>query len=1032
MPPAEVLAHSPHPSRSNSTFLRPTQQQQQLQQPSSSSAHRKRSITMTTASAVSQHSKLAAALTAPEGGGNRSRRNSTATVSSTTTTTSTSTSTRKRFSNMMLRRPSQSTSASSTSSGSSSDRKSTSSNMSRRQSLTRATASSLAKVVPSFHNKTTNAESPKSSSQHNGTINNILARRRNSMMTLSNATQPATPKPSGSTVAKSTSYSKLGTNNTSANDASAKNSSNWFGLRRPSSPAIPSPSSSSAQPSPRLRRNSIIPPSSSTSAITRAKSHHPNHMPRQQQHQHDKHDSRLATLAKQQQQQQQQQQQRTNTAHQETEAPDRSISNSSTLKPKTNVPARPAGTTATVKSAVPVAPAAATAATAPPAPPADKAATAIVGAPSVAACAEHSAAQQDSYFEQHHPAETPRTITTASTVIKAPSETCSRLSSRMLDSDISIGSIESRRSSVSSLRTVQSACHHNNTTKTTQHPAWLASAGFMRRTKCTACNPNSHTDHRRSLSRSSSMYDVAQPQASTLRRLSRTSLTEDNGSVKTTNINRRIASADGLIDPPLTPIPNTTVAFIRQQQQQQQLYGNNRSTMPTAAATCAAAMAAAAAVVSAAAATAATTNPDSTNEKWMRLIGNCITHSNKLERLAHDLITSEQHVTHMLETHESMEDAQKSRDQQYQVQVKECETLVRVQREMLVEMEGLLSEHGFNRKEIDTTPQQIQHDLTTPPPSSPSTSSSSSVPSSLADRDPKQEQQQTTTSSSSSSSSSSSEVEDDEEDSQQEEHSPAQEQCVERSENDQTQEPEPSEDELQQQAHQQEQKHHSRQLTESPEPYQKEPEQQQQEQQQEEEEEKEDEIDKPWSEIVEDTVSQIRWNVSQWVGGGVGTGQIVKCEVGPDGLMSTIIVAGTGVTTEPRLLPKHLMQKQQQQQQQHRPDISVYYHQYILYIEREDRKRHFTLMPSAQWVQDDQVKCCQFSYTDDSSSSSSPSTHIQCKSGFDWLARRHHCRSSNRLPLFDAQNAKAEWSRVCDGCFYALAGSSLFHPSEDR
>ena len=40
--------------------------------------------------------------------------------------------------------------------------------------------------------------------------------------------------------------------------------------------------------------------------------------------------------------------------------------------------------------------------------------------------------------------------------------------------------------------------------------------------------------------------------------------------------------------------------------------------------------------------------------------------------------------------------------------------------------------------------------------------------------------------------------------------------------------------------------------------------------------------------------------------------------------------------------------------------------------------------------------------------------------------------SSNRLPLFDAQNSKAEWSRVCDTCFYDLAGSSLFHPSDDR
>ncbi|KAI8143966.1 hypothetical protein BJV82DRAFT_610046 [Fennellomyces sp. T-0311] len=880
MPPAEVLAE---PSRSNSTLLHPSQP---------APTHRKRSITMTTTSGAAQHSKLASALT-PE---SRTRRNST-----------TAESAKRRFSAMMLRRPSQSTSASSSSS--SSDQRSTSSTMSRRQSLTRATASSLAKVVPSFHNKNTNTESLKSS-PNNGI--HLLARRRNSMMALSNTTQPSTPKPSGSTVVKSSS-SSIGANGGVSNPSGSK----WFGLRRPSSPAIPSASTSSTNPRP--RRYSMIPQAA----------HHPpvkasqNHMLQQ-----DKHDSKLASLAK-------QQQRRMSAVQLAGNTPDRSISNSSTLKPKPNLPARHAA--------------------------ADKAA--IVGgasvAPSNAACAEHSAAQ-DSYFEQHHPTETPR---------NKPTETCSRLSSRMLDSDISIGSIESRRSSVSSLRTVQSGCRHNNTT---QHPAWLASAGFMRRTKCTACNPNSTSEHRRSLSRSSSMYDVAAAaQSSALRRLSRTSctsLTEDNGSIKTNN--RRIASADGTFDPPLTPIPNTTAVFIRQQQQ--------RIPMPTAAATAAAAMAAAAAVVSAAAATAASTNPDTTNEKWMRLIGNCITHSNKLERLAQDLMSSEQRANDILEAHESMEDVLKLRDEQYQYQVKECEALVRAQREMLDEMESLLGEHGF-KKEINT--KQIQHDLTTPPPSSPSASSSSSIPSL-----PDQEQETCP-----------------EDDTQEEQSDVSHEQEAERSEQDHQEHAELSEEEQEQEV---------RLLSASPEPI----------------DDKEEAVpEKPWNEIVEESISQFRWNVSQWVGGGVGTGQIVKCELGADGLMSTIIVAGTGVTTEPRLLPKHLMQP--------RSDKSVYYHQYILYIEREDRRQRFTLMPCARWVQDDQVKRCQFSYSDESG-------HIQCKSEFDWLARRHHCRrcghifcnthSSNRLPLFDAQNSKAEWSRVCDTCFYDLAGSSLFHPSDDR
>ncbi|KAG2223243.1 hypothetical protein INT45_006124 [Circinella minor] len=1008
-PPADVLSHS------NSVFLHPAQRQ-----PSSSSLsspHRKRSTTMTTASAASHQSKLSAAL--GFNGDNtgmisRSRRNSTATESSV----------KRRFSNMMLRRPSQSTSASSSSSGNSSDKKSTSSGLSRRQSLTRATASSLAKVVPSFHNKITNTESPKPS--QSSSIN-LLSRRRNSMMALSNGSgntqqqqqqQPSTPKPSGSTAVKLTSSSKPG----AKHGGSSANSSKWFGLRRPSSPAIPSPSTSSIQPSPRPRRYSMIPTATAkTTPLTIVNqqekpsiSNH--HMGKH----HNKHDSKLATLAK--------QQQRTNTVYQETEKPNRSISNSPTLKPRNNFSARHVDATTTITKAS--------------AAPADKATATTVGVPSVVACAaamapaapEHSAAPQDSYFEQHqHPTETAsgspphyyQYPNHQRSTTKTSSENCSRLSSRMLDSDISISSLESRRSSVSSLRTVQSACRHsvsnNNNSNTvtatataqynnvTQHPAWLASAGFMRRTKCTACNPTSSSEHRRSLSRSSSMYDVAtaavaaqhqQSSHSTLRRFSRTSLTDENGIVKP-NYNRRIASADGIIDQPLTPIPNSTAAFIRQHQQ---LYGNNRSTATpttTAAATAAAAMAAAAAVISAVAASAATTNPDPANDKWMRLIGNCINHSSKLERLAHDLITSEQNATDVLEVHESIEESQKSRDQEYQIRVKECEALVRVQREMLIEIENLLSEQGF-KKEINPKQQQHQHELTTPPPSSPSESSASSA-SSMSDDQQEEQQEQDEDQVDQDSSSEKKGI-------QKLSSVLSQEQDAERSDQDQKEQAEQSEE--------QEEPNQEDQVTQdSPETYQEliQPQSDDNEQ------------DKPWSEIVEETVSQIRWNVGQWVGGGVGTGQIVKCEIGADGLMSTIIVAGTGVTTEPQLLPQHLMQH---------ADKSVYYHRYILYIEREDRKHRFTLMPSTRWIEDDQVKQCQFSYADQSSHT------IQCESEFDWLARRHHCRrcghifcnthSSNRLPLFDAQNTKAEWSRVCDTCFYDLAGSSLFHPSDDR
>lgn len=63
----------------------------------------------------------------------------------------------------------------------------------------------------------------------------------------------------------------------------------------------------------------------------------------------------------------------------------------------------------------------------------------------------------------------------------------------------------------------------------------------------------------------------------------------------------------------------------------------------------------------------------------------------------------------------------------------------------------------------------------------------------------------------------------------------------------------------------------------------------------------------------------------------------------------------------------------------------VYYHQYILYIERQDRANRFCLLPPTHWVADAQAQCCQFAYTDESG-------QIKCQCEFDWAVRRHHCR----------------------------------------
>lgn len=118
---------------------------------------------------------------------------------------------KSRFSSMMLRRPSQSSnhSSSSSSNGGGGEPPEPKQSVSRRQSLTRMTASSLAKVVPSL-NKGSNSQDGSPS---------FMVRRRNSVMSFSSQNNttphqqppPVTPQPSGSLVVKSsTSSSNMG------------------------------------------------------------------------------------------------------------------------------------------------------------------------------------------------------------------------------------------------------------------------------------------------------------------------------------------------------------------------------------------------------------------------------------------------------------------------------------------------------------------------------------------------------------------------------------------------------------------------------------------------------------------------------------------------------------------------------------------------------------------------------------------------------------------------------------------------------
>ncbi|KAG0175000.1 hypothetical protein DFQ30_001475 [Apophysomyces sp. BC1015] len=62
-------------------------------------------------------------------------------------------------------------------------------------------------------------------------------------------------------------------------------------------------------------------------------------------------------------------------------------------------------------------------------------------------------------------------------------------------------------------------------------------------------------------------------------------------------------------------------------------------------------------------------------------------------------------------------------------------------------------------------------------------------------------------------------------------------------------------------------------------------------------------VSKDYHSFWQNSALQMRWQVSQWIGGGVGTGHIIGCESSVDGTY-IMVVSGTSVTVEPQLLPK--------------------------------------------------------------------------------------------------------------------------------
>ncbi|KAI9026452.1 hypothetical protein CLU79DRAFT_47494 [Phycomyces nitens] len=134
-----------------------------------------------------------------------------------------------------------------------------------------------------------------------------------------------------------------------------------------------------------------------------------------------------------------------------------------------------------------------------------------------------------------------------------------------------------------------------------------------------------------------------------------------------------------------------------------------------------------------------------------------------------------------------------------------------------------------------------------------------------------------------------------------------------------------------------------------------------------------------WNGAKDEGITKMRWNVSQLVGGGVGTGRLVEKKTDTDG-SCVMVIAGSGVTTESRLLPKRLVSDTQ--------DDAVHHHKYVLQLNEEDRRNKFVLKSTKEWTQDKEVKCCEFVLSPGSESEEAST----CSVKFGFLQRRHHCR----------------------------------------
>ncbi|KAI8997372.1 hypothetical protein BDB01DRAFT_33805 [Pilobolus umbonatus] len=138
-----------------------------------------------------------------------------------------------------------------------------------------------------------------------------------------------------------------------------------------------------------------------------------------------------------------------------------------------------------------------------------------------------------------------------------------------------------------------------------------------------------------------------------------------------------------------------------------------------------------------------------------------------------------------------------------------------------------------------------------------------------------------------------------------------------------------------------------------------------------------------WQTKLEYGVARMKWNMSQWMGTVVGTGDIEDQDFDIHGYTKNVVISGVCVTTEPGLLPKSLQKFYKEE------DSEVICHKYVIQLSRDNRLSSFQLMDKKDWISDDTTKQCEFSCINDKGPIVKT---VRCSTEFGVFERKHHCR----------------------------------------